>query len=157
MSMQNEIALRLGFYKNRAKLNYLLASGKWKAYYCLYMDEDSLEVPKLRRSEIESKLPKIIRITSKPCFNETTKIYEYHAIEGVPGTVNWFGKMGATEDKEDRRIFSAAIEAGERIAKANFTPDLFAILKNYANWLPIVLLALQIATLMGIWVILNPS
>ena len=157
MTLGNEIALRLGFYKNRCRLNYLLASGKWKTYYCNYIDEDTLELPKLRKSEIESKLPKIIRITSKPCFDETSKIYEYHAIEGVPGTVNWYGRLGSVEDKEDRRIISAAIEAGERIAKADYTPDLFAILKNYANWLPVVLLILQIATLMGIWVLLNPS
>ncbi len=148
--------LRMGMYKNRVKLNYLLASGRWVAYYCTLLDENTLQLPKLRKEEQGNKMPKTVTISSKPCFDETNKIYEYHAIEGRTGTINWFGGTGSVEDKEDRRLITQAIEAGERIAKANQTTDLFGILKNYANWLPIILVGLQLLTLAGLYVILNP-
>ena len=149
--------LRFGMYKNRIKLNYLLASGKWVAYYCTLLDENTLQLPKIRKNERANKLPKTLLITSKPCFDETNKIYEFHAIEGKTGTINWFGATGSTEDKEDRRLITQAIEAGERIAKANQTTDLFAVLKNFSNYLPIILLALQVITVAGIYMILNPA
>lgn len=157
MALVGDIMLRMGMYKNRIKLNYLLASGRWISYYCTLLDENTLKLPKLRKNEVDNKMPKTLMITSKPCFDETNKIYEYHAIEGKTGTINWFGGTGSTEDKEDRRLITQAIEAGERIAKANQTTDLFGLLMNYSNLLPIVLLGLQIMTLVGIYVILNPA
>ena len=156
MAMKGDLMLRMGFYKNRIKLNYLLASGRWVSYYCTMLDENTLQLPKLRTNEVNNKMPKTLIVTSKPCFDETNKIYEYHAIEGKTGTINWFGASGGSEDKEDRRLITQAIEAGERIAKANQTTDLFGILKNYANWLPIVLVALQIVAVAGIYMLLNP-
>jgi len=155
MSFKGEIALRLNMYKNRAKLNYLLATNRWVTYYCTYEDENTLLLPKLRKSEIESKLPKRLKITSKPCFNETNKIVEFHAIEGVEGTIDWFGKAGNTGSKEERRRISSAIEAGERIAKTT-QMDLFGIMKQYANWFPILMLVLQLITVAGLYVVLNP-
>lgn len=157
MGLMGDLMLRMGLYKNRIKLNYLLASGRWVSYFCTMVDENTLQLPKLRKADIANKMPKTVTITSKPCFDETNKIYEYHAIEGKTGTINWFGASGGSEDKEDRRIVTQAIEAGERIAKANQTTDLFDILKNYANWLPIVLLALQLVAVVGIYMILNPA
>ena len=148
--------LRLGMYKNRAKLNYLLSTGRWATYYCTLSDENTLVLPKIRASEKNSKLPKTISINTKPCFNETNKIYEYHAVEGKTGTVDWFGSAGGVEDKEDRRLITQAIEAGERIAKADATHDLFDVLKNYANWFPILMLVLQLITLAGLYVMINP-
>ena len=156
MTLVDSILLRLGAYKNRVKLNYLLTTGRKVTYYCRLLDENTLELPKLRKSEKDSKLPKTIKITTKPCFDETNKIHEYDAIEGIAGTVNWFGKTASTEDKEDRRIITAAIEAGERIAKANMTPNLFDVFKNVANWFPILILGLQLLTLVGLYVIMNP-
>jgi len=155
MGFLGEIALRLNLYKNRAKLNYLLSTNRWVSYYCKYQDENTLLLPKIRPSEVESKLPKTIKITSKPCFNETNKIVEYHALEGMDGTIDWFGKAGSSSSKEDRRRISSAIEAGERIAKTA-QMDLFGIMKQYANWFPILMLVLQLATLAGIYVVLNP-
>jgi len=155
MGVISEIALRMGFYKNRVKLNYLLTTGRWVAYYCNLIDENTISVPKLRKDEKDSKILKTVRINSKPCFNETNKIYEYHAIEGQVGTINWFGETGKVEDKEDRRLISRAIDVGEKLAKADMVFDLSDILKKFGNWLPIVSVALQLLTLAGIYVILN--
>ena len=155
MGLGSEVALRAGFYKNRVKVNFLLTTGRWVAYYCELLDENTIKVPKVRKDEKDSKIPKTIRITSKPCFNETNKIYEYHAIEGQIGTINWFGQTGKLEDKEDRRLISRAIDVGEKLAKADMVFDLSDILKKVANWLPIVLVGLQLLTLAGIYVILQ--
>ena len=154
MSIKNEVLLKAGAYKNRVKLNYLMANGKWVTYYCRLLSETDLELPKIRKTEAESKLPKIVRITSRPCFDETNKVHEYHTIEGRPGTINWFGAIGSTEDKEDKRLISRAIDVGEKLARADMIPDLFGILKNYANWLPILLVGLQLLTLVGLYVIM---
>jgi len=154
--MKGDLMLRLGMYKNRIKLNYLLASGKWVAYYCTLLDENTLQLPKIRKNERENKLPKTLTITSKPCFDETNKIYEYHAIEGKTGTINWFGATGSTEDKEDRRLVTRSIEAGELIAKANQTMDLFAMLKDINAMLPLVMIVMHIIEIVALYVILNP-
>jgi len=156
MTMKGDLMLRLGMYKNRIKLNYLLASGKWVAYYCTLLDENTLQLPKIRKNERENKLPKTLTITSKPCFDETNKIYEYHAIEGKTGTINWFGATGSTEDKEDRRLVTRSIEAGELIAKANQTMDLFAMLKDINAMLPLVMIVMHIIEIVALYVILNP-
>ena len=155
MGISSDIALKTGMYKNRVKLNYLLTTGRWVAYFCTLVDENTISIPKLRQNEKDSKLPKTVNITSKPCFDETNKIYEYHAIEGQVGTINWFGETGKMEDKEDRRLISRAIDVGEKLAKADMVVDLSEMLKKIANWLPIVLVGLQILTLMGIYVILQ--
>ena len=156
MSFSGEVALRLNMYKNRAKLNYLLSTGTWATYYCTLLDENTLVLPKVRSNEKNSKLPKTITITTKPCFNETNKIYEYHAVEGKTGTIDWFGSAGGVEDKEDRRLITQAIEAGERIAKADATNNLFDVFKNYANYVPMLILILQFVTIAGLYVLLNP-
>ena len=157
MGLTGDLMLRFGMYKNRIKLNYLLASGKWVSYYCTLLDENTLQLPKIRKNERANKLPKTLLITSKPCFDETNKIYEYHAIEGKTGTINWFGGTGSVEDKEDRRLITQAIEAGERIAKANQTKDLFAMLKDINAILPIAMIGMHIIELVGIYMILNPA
>ncbi len=157
MGLSGEVMLRLGMYKNKVKLNYLLSTGKWVSYYCTLFDENTLQLPKLRKNEKDNKLPKTQTITSKPCFDETNKIYEYHAIEGKTGTINWFGGTGSVEDKEDRRLITQAIEAGERIAKANQTTDLFAMLKDINAMLPIAMIGMHVIELIGIYMILNPS
>ena len=156
MGLTGDLMLRFGMYKNRIKLNYLLASGKWVAYYCTLLDENTLQLPKIRKNERENKLPKVLTITSKPCFDETNKIYEYHAIEGKTGTINWFGATGSTEDKEDRRLVTRSIEAGELIAKANQTMDLFAMLKDINAMLPLVMIVMHIIEIVALYVILNP-
>jgi len=157
MTMKGDLMLRLGMYKNRIKLNYLLASGKWVSYYCILLDENTLQLPKIRKNERANKLPKTLLITSKPCFDETNKIYEFHAIEGKTGTINWFGGTGSIEDKEDRRLITQAIEAGERIAKANQTMDLFAMLKDINALLPIAMIGMHIIEVIGLYMILNPA
>ena len=157
MSLVGDLMLRLGMYKNRIKLNYLLASGRWVSYYCTLLDENTLKLPKLRKNEIGNKMPKTVTISSKPCFDETNKIYEYHAIEGKTGTINWFGGTGSVEDKEDRRLITQAIEAGERIAKANQTMDLFAMLKDINALLPIAMIGMHIIECVGLYMILNPA
>ena len=157
MSLVGDLMLRLGMYKNRIKLNYLLASGRWVSYYCTLLDENTLKLPKLRKNEIGNKMPKTVIISSKPCFDETNKIYEYHAIEGKTGTINWFGGTGSVEDKEDRRLITQAIEAGERIAKANQTMDLFAMLKDINALLPIAMIGMHIIEVIGLYMILNPA
>ena len=157
MSLVGDLMLRLGMYKNRIKLNYLLASGRWVSYYCTLLEENTLKLPKLRKNEIGNKMPKTVIISSKPCFDETNKIYEYHAIEGKTGTINWFGGTGSVEDKEDRRLITQAIEAGERIAKANQTMDLFAMLKDINALLPIAMIGMHLIELVGIYMILNPA
>jgi len=149
--------LRMGMCKNKVKLNYLLSTGKWTTYFCTLLDENTLQLPKVRKNEKANKLPKTLTVTSKPCFDETNKIYEYHAIEGKTGTINWFGGTGSVEDKEDRRLITQAIEAGERIAKANQTTDLFAMLKDINAILPIAMIGMHIIELIGIYIILNPA
>ena len=153
--ISSEFALRMGMYKNRVKLNSLLKTGRWVTDYCNLLNEFTIIVPKRRKEEKDSKVIKTIEITSKPCFDETNKIYEYHHIEGQRGTIDWVGSTGTIESIEDRRLISRAIDVGEKLAKADMVFDLSDILKKVANWLPIVLVGLQLLTLAGIYVILQ--
>lgn len=156
MGFSNEIALRMGMYKNRVKINRLLATGNWKTYYLPLSSETTVELPKKNKKEKGSPLPVVLNLTTKPYFAEVGKMYEYHCIEGKPGTIDLSSYIGSAEDKEERRMITQAIEAGERIAKANMSQDLFGMFKDMANLVPIIILMLQIAILAGIYVILNP-
>jgi hypothetical protein len=157
MGFSSEIALRMGMYKNRVKINRLLATGRWKTYYLPLASETTVELPKKTKKEKGSPLPIVLNLTTKPYFAEVGKMYEYHCIEGKPGTIDLSSYTGSAEDKEERRLITQAIEAGERIEKANRSErDLFGMFKEYANLVPIIILMLQIAILAGIYVIMNP-